>query len=77
MATGQGIATINADGTGLQQLTTDEGFSPAWSPGGATIAYADSDSILPMQDDILLLNPLTGHKRTFIRNGDEPAWKPR
>lgn len=34
-----GIWKINANGTGLTQVTSDGGFQPAWSPDGTRIAY--------------------------------------
>ena len=34
-----GIWKVNADGTGITQITADGGFQPAWSPDGTRIAY--------------------------------------
>ena len=34
-----GLWKVNADGTGLIQITADGGFQPAWSPDGSRIAY--------------------------------------
>lgn len=36
---GPQVCVINADGTGLSQLTTEGGISPAWSPDGNMIVY--------------------------------------
>jgi uncharacterized repeat protein (TIGR01451 family) len=77
------IFTMNADGTGITCLmcpgasdpsgtgTTDQssGFSPAFSPDGATIAFTRSDVIWLMNADG------TNQRSTGITGG-QPQWSP-
>ena len=41
-----GIWIINADGSGLRQLTTNDDDFPAWSPDGETIALTRENHIV-------------------------------
>jgi dipeptidyl aminopeptidase/acylaminoacyl peptidase len=78
---GQIIYTINADGSGLTQLTQfDKGFfdqDPAWSPDGAKIVF--SRSTFTVQSQIYVMNA-DGANATRITNNTsrdfEPAWSP-
>jgi TolB protein len=68
------IFVVNADGTGLVRLTSnnvnDEG--PAWSPDGTRIAFASDYQIFVMNAEGTGLKRLT-HDNAF---DIEPAWSP-
>jgi TolB protein len=75
-----GIALVNVDGSGWDQILEDEGigdpskFQPAWSPDGAKIAYVEGDG-----DGYISVFSLAGRKgRVLTRAGNdfEPAWSP-
>jgi Tol biopolymer transport system component len=75
------IFTINADGTGLQQLTTggwDQ--SPSWSPDGSRIAFVRSGPSGEFHDDIFTMRPdgsdlvrLTVEEQRYFNS---VAWSP-
>jgi TolB protein len=44
-ANGNGIHVVNADGTGLTQLTSSADVDPRWSPDGTTIAFSRYDPV--------------------------------
>ena len=72
------IYVMNADGSGVRQLTDNPGLdgSPAWSPGGGLIAFTserDGDS------DIYVMNADgSGVTRLTEHPGDDwgPDWSP-
>ena len=65
-----GVAVMNADGSGKQQLTLD-GIWPAWSPGGASIAFHASGAIFVMNADG------SGRRRlTDAAFEGQPDWSP-
>ena len=74
----QDIYVINADGSGLNQLTTDPAadFDPAWSPDGSKIAFR---STRDGHDEIYLMNA-DGSGQTLLTFGPEtghsPEWSP-
>ncbi|MET0932103.1 MAG: hypothetical protein ABWX56_00200 [Mycetocola sp.] len=70
------ICVINADGTGLVNLTDTAGVSettPSWSPAGDEIAYGiwigDVHQIHVMASD-------GGESRMVASNGNWPSWSP-
>jgi Tol biopolymer transport system component len=71
--TGEGIAVIRSDGTGLRQLTHHIGDrAPAWSPDGRLLALERAGRIYVMKADG------TGLHRLGSRppRDHEPAWSP-
>lgn len=66
------IWTIRPDGTDLQQLTTQFGQFPYWSPDGTRIVYQGPN-------DALRVMNFDGHEQRILRpraRGDHPAWSP-
>jgi len=68
------IYTINADGTGLERLTTTPGFDgdPSWSPDGSRIAFRsdrDDEAALYVMDE-------DGSNLTRLPTGPGGAWQP-
>jgi TolB protein len=70
------IAVINADGSGLQRLTTSHGEYPAWSPDGSRIAFASARDgnyeIYVMNADGTAQTRLTDNPAYDM----SPAWSP-
>jgi TolB protein len=71
---GNGIQTMNADGTGLQTLSAT-GAAPQWSPDGSRIAFIDSPDQL--DNEVFVMNA-DGSGRTQLTSNtsDEqaPSW---
>jgi TolB protein len=59
------VYVMRADGTGVRAVTptgdTNDGTLPEWSPDGRLIAY--STNITRGQQDIWVVDPVTGHRR--------------
>ncbi len=85
------IYVVNADGSGLTQLTSGAGVDqwPSWSPDGSTIAYSDSGTTLkgtsPLDDNAqsdtmaIWTVPLAGGGPTRLTQGvgsNMPAYSP-
>lgn len=69
------IFVINADGTGLKQLTTDESFDcfPRWSPDGKYIAFARN--YLPTNQTLITVMRADGTgPKTTLTNDDFRFW---
>lgn len=80
---GADIYVVNADGTGLTQLTTDPAndSSPSWSPDGTKIAFSSLRN--PVQGDVnyeIYVMNADGSNQTRVTNNtqfdDSPAWSP-
>lgn len=74
------LYTINADGTGLKQLTQSPGsdFEPAWSPAGRRIAFTSVRDgfrqIYALDIESLQVTLLTN--TTSAIESSQPAWSP-
>ena len=77
------IWVMNADGSGIRQLTTDSKFNddPAWSPDGARIAFSAGSPGAFDDDDIFVMNSdgsgtinLTNTQSNLSES--DPAWSP-
>jgi YD repeat-containing protein len=69
------IYVVNADGTGLRQLTKGPAaeFDPSWSPDGHKIAYRAERG--QQSADIYVMNA-DGSAQRRIASGLSPAWSP-
>jgi Tol biopolymer transport system component len=74
---GDAIFVVNADGSGLHQLTSELGQRlPVWSPGGKKIAYLGWDEAA--QVDGLRIMDADGSNRTLVvPNARDHEWSPR
>jgi Tol biopolymer transport system component len=72
---GSGIFTMNADGSGAKQLTSNgESFFPAFSPDGEKIAYMHGDGI---NTSIHVINVDGGNKKTISKEWSTGiGWSP-
>jgi len=75
-----GIWIVNADGSGMTQLT-DSGVNPTWSPDGQYIAYSRDDPwcFLCSSTGQLMIMRADGLQQTKITDGpmdQNPAWQP-
>jgi TolB protein len=70
------IYVMNADGSGVRQVTTGGGADPAWSPDGTKIAFeSDRDGNF----EIYVMNSDGSDLRRLTTSpGDDlhPAWRP-
>ena len=75
------IFIMNADGTGVQQVTFDpvNAHDPAWSPDGLYIAYVSQREVPDGPPAIYLLELASGAARSLSGNGGwmtDPSWSP-
>lgn len=77
------LFTAEADGTNVQQVTTDasDHLAPSWDPTGGRIAYEAHSSHAGWSDDvqtvrILDLGSGTSAQLTGAGKGSKPAWQP-
>lgn len=75
------LFVMNADGSGLRQLTHDGGYasSPAWSPDGNTIAYARS-TVQFNPTDLYVIGAGGGASTPIATewgvSEEQPSWSP-
>ena len=70
-ADGPGIWVMNADGTGLEQISTS-GWDPVWSPDGSHVAYADSSE----DGGIWVVGAGGANPKKIVSSGRYPLWSP-
>ncbi len=70
------IYVMNANGTGLAQLThtAADDLSPAWSPDGGRIAFVRASS--GVQGKLLVMRPDGSGVVSLGQEGSAPAWSP-
>jgi Tol biopolymer transport system component len=66
---------VNADGSGLHQLTGEPGSDNyrAWSPEGTAIVYSSDDRL---KRNGLWIMAADGSDRRYLAPGGEPQWEP-
>jgi len=73
-----GISAIDADGSGLtNQLSPTTGSTPAWSPDGRRIVYAEGDVVNDSSKGLFVMNA-DGSGATRLTTGEDylPDWSP-
>jgi Tol biopolymer transport system component len=73
------IEVMRADGSGAHRVTGDNGeIEPAWSPGGAWIAYVRKSSVLPVREVWIVRPDGTGKREltSLAASASRPAWSP-
>jgi len=79
-STGNGIATINPDGTGIRQLTFDPNDAmPRWSPDGRAIAFARKEcrgQASCYRWHVYRMNADGTHLARIGPGGFDPVWSP-
>jgi TolB protein len=68
---GQQIYVMEADGTDLEQLTTDGGYYPCWSPDGRYIAFTSGHVASPQ---LYVISTDGSGVRRHIGAGSDPDW---
>lgn len=67
-----GISVINADGSGLRQLTSSlQHFAPDWSPDGSKLVFTNFEN--GYQISVMNADGTDAHS---VAAGEEPAWSP-
>jgi len=78
---GGGLFVMGATGESVRRIT-DEGFDPAWSPDGKSVAYSMEASTDPYSRQagnvaVWIVDVATGLKRQLpVKDGVQPAWSP-
>jgi Tol biopolymer transport system component len=69
------IWVVNADGSGLRQLTGEPGSDnyPAWSPEGTAIVYSSDDR--PKRNGLWIM-AADGSDQHYLAPGGKPQWEP-
>lgn len=72
------ICVVNADGTGLQQLTDGPEWEehPSWSPDGSHIVYNVGSNSYPRDNPSIWVMKADGSGKVRLTAGYEPHWSP-
>jgi Tol biopolymer transport system component len=71
------IYVVNADGSGLRQLTDNDDAGPVWSPDGRSIAFMSGRD---GNAEIYVMDADGDNQRNITENSEndvDPAWSPR
>ena len=69
------VATMNADGSSLKEITTAGGYArPTWSPDGSQLAFG-STTCRTCSSDIYVVRPDGSDRRLLITDGHSPSWR--
>jgi Tol biopolymer transport system component len=76
---GRRIGIVDANGKHVKFLTKSKQWDtdPAWSPDGRTIAFTRSPTEDSAKHDIWVMTAAGADQRLLLKNGREPAWRPR
>jgi len=73
------IFVVNADGTGLHQIASQESLSrypPSWSPDGRWILLSDGAAVYVVHPDGTRLRRITLQAPPRLRHASYPTWSP-
>jgi len=74
-----GLYIIGADGTGLQALPGERGYSaesPSWSSDGHRLAYVRTHTTANLHESEVAIVDLHGGGRLVLGRGHAPVWSP-
>ncbi|HMN30990.1 MAG TPA: DPP IV N-terminal domain-containing protein, partial [Caldilineaceae bacterium] len=72
------IFVVNADGSGLTNLTNQPGFDmePVWSPDGQQIAFTSTRAGDGYMRSLYIMAADASNQQLLVENAEQPAWSP-